>query len=460
MKKFSLLALMLFSSYLLADPFAIVPKTDTNSASIVDLATLAPIADVPCGTSSIYVAVTSSGSLALVTNPGSGTNALTAIDLTTPAYTPTAINLIGSALRGIVITPGNQKALISNPASNEVAVLDIPTLTFQTSIALSGTPAPLKNSIVLATGITSVPNLALVANQTSSAVTPIDLSTLTALADIPVGITPVNIAVSAAQKKALVVGPGNIVVPIDLVTRSPLSPIALPSAAHNVFVIDSLNLAFVTSISSVIPIDLVTLSPLSSITVGASPSWIAISSNMAFVTNQNSDTLTPINLSTLSPLSEIAVGSGPTFCAIAPTTTTLLTTNFGDSNLSTIDTIALSSGSNIAIGGRAQDIGFFGFTLPSPVSSPSNFSGSQKSIKALFQKDLVNALSWAAPASGIPAFYRLYRDSSLTDLVAVIDGNQTSYFDHGRKKGVVYSYFLVAVDASGNASSPSSITLP
>ena len=90
---------------------------------------------------------------------------------------------------------------------------------------------------------------------------------------------------------------------------------------------------------------------------------------------------------------------------------------------------------------------------------PAHLKGIQKANRFATQTEFINILSWQAPSSGRPPIaYRIYRDRSLTELVAVISANEKLQFkDHNRKKGKTYTYFIVSVDQSGSISTPASI---
>lgn len=459
MKKFLLAVSIFFSNYLLAEPFAIVVNQGSGNATIIDVATLTPINTVTCGGTSVFVAITSDGNLALVTN--NAFNNVTAIDLKTFATTGIPLGPGGINPVGIVITPDNKKALVCNQSSSQVSVIDLQTLTAQAPINIGGPGVQTKNAIVIAAGIPSVPDLALVVNGNNS-VTPINLSTLTPLANIPTGATPQGIVISRAHKMALIANRSdNTISRIDLTTLTALPPIVLTGNSFNIFISESLDLALVANDPNfVTPINLSTMTPLAPITVGSSPSYIGILNNRAFVANLLSNTVTPIDLVSFTALASIPVGTFPVFAVPTPVLNpVVLVGNFGLNTLSVIDPVTLTTGPDITVGSEPNDIGFFTPTTIT-ISSPSNFSGKQEIAKSLFQKDFVNILSWNAPASGSAAFYKLYRDSALTDLIAVLNGNETKYFDHDRKKGVVYTYFIVAVDSSGNVSSASSTSVP
>jgi Beta-1,3-glucanase/Bacterial Ig-like domain (group 3) len=77
------------------------------------------------------------------------------------------------------------------------------------------------------------------------------------------------------------------------------------------------------------------------------------------------------------------------------------------------------------------------------------------------QIDYVNSITWKSPLTGtIPIFYKIYRDKSLKELVAVVKNNQgiLNYKDHNRKKGRPYFYFIISVDGLGNTSNSAEIT--
>jgi hypothetical protein len=63
-------------------------------------------------------------------------------------------------------------------------------------------------------------------------------------------------------------------------------------------------------------------------------------------------------------------------------------------------------------------------------------------------------LTWSPPGVGAePQFYKIYRDPALTDLVATISAcAPLTYTDPNLKKGVNYTYYLVAGNQSGISS--------
>lgn len=86
------------------------------------------------------------------------------------------------------------------------------------------------------------------------------------------------------------------------------------------------------------------------------------------------------------------------------------------------------------------------------LSSPSDFKAVSVCNQFLTQIDIVNVLTWK-PAQGAVE-YRIYRDASLTDLIATIPATnrKLQFKDYNRKKNLTYTYFIVAVGEDGRVS--------
>ena len=100
------------------------------------------------------------------------------------------------------------------------------------------------------------------------------------------------------------------------------------------------------------------------------------------------------------------------------------------------------------------------------INPPANFTGVRRENRFATQKDIINELTWHRPSSGATAVeYRIYRDSKLTKLIAVIPDHHLNakghfkYKDH-RKKEHSYTYYIVSVDEFGKFSKAAYVTIP
>jgi hypothetical protein len=94
---------------------------------------------------------------------------------------------------------------------------------------------------------------------------------------------------------------------------------------------------------------------------------------------------------------------------------------------------------------------------------PANVQGHQ--VKNLFatQTDLINILTWQAPSQGeTPVAYKIFKNAELTKLIGVVyahDQNQFKFEVHNRRENHTYTYYLVAVDATGHQSAAVIVTV-
>jgi DNA-binding beta-propeller fold protein YncE len=179
---------------------------------------------------------------------------------------------------------------------------------------------------------------------------------------------------------------------------------------------------------------------------------IAPDGKNAYVSNTGHNSVTQIilNTSTGVPTTGAITLSGGVFTnhlAVAPDQKNAYVVNSGSNNVVQIaldPTGVPSMTSFTSNSGGTGPIGIVIATLPS-LSSPN---GQQKKNRFLTQTDIYNLITW----QGLPlaVFYAIYRDAAHTDLAATVPADATflEFEDHNRKKGVSYSYYIVAVDAN------------
>lgn len=104
-------------------------------------------------------------------------------------------------------------------------------------------------------------------------------------------------------------------------------------------------------------------------------------------------------------------------------------------------------------------------TVPSPVPPPSNIFPPRhlKGIQKFKECAFVNILTWEAPNQGdTPVAYRIFRsvNNRNTKMIAEIPSTgKLKFNDHRVKKGKIYTYGVVSVDASGALSGPALVTI-
>ncbi len=93
-------------------------------------------------------------------------------------------------------------------------------------------------------------------------------------------------------------------------------------------------------------------------------------------------------------------------------------------------------------------------------SSPTNVTATRTRNIFLLQTDLINLITWGAPTSGSPVTYNIYRDPALTQLIGIVPATSPlQFYDHDRQPNVTYTYYITAVDGSGNNSLPSIVSI-
>ncbi len=94
-----------------------------------------------------------------------------------------------------------------------------------------------------------------------------------------------------------------------------------------------------------------------------------------------------------------------------------------------------------------------------PILPPTHLRLVQVANRFPTQTEYVNVITGNAPSEK-PVEYRIYRNKQLTDLAGVVPavGKTFVFEEHNQVRGKKYTYYIVSVDAAGNASSPAKVT--
>lgn len=318
---------------------------------------------------------------------------------------------------------------------------------------------------------------------------------------ISVPTTPFDIAVTPDGLKAYVLGSNPddasaVVTPINLVNKQALTAIDFPlGTGYKIAVAPDGKTAYVTittsnslqappppvNLNGLIAIDVAsdTLDGLKSTVLVESSKGVAITPDpspvAAFkVTPQLVGKATLFDGSaSISPVGTIVswawdFGDGSEETTSSPlvshvykkagnfTVTLTVTNSAGTSTKQVFTGQTMSRNGSLSLARLSQTI-----TLSDIVKPPTHLRGKQHTNKFLTQTDIYNAITWQAPVDGItPKIYRIYRDKKLTKLIGTVSARGPLEFkDHNRKKNKTYTYYIVSVDASNNASVAASLVV-
>jgi len=352
----------------------------------------------------------------------------------------TATNTVGPGIpTGVVpgllsITPDGKKGFMGDSLSDNVSVLDLTTNTVVNTIAFPAGSGPYGSSI-LPNGTTIY-----VANIYNDTVTVIDVATDTIITTIPfpAGSGPFWAAATPDGKTVYVANLfADNVIPIDTATNTAGAPIT----------------AFMGDLQNI------GMSPDPAPVAAFSSGMITINLPAQFDASAS-----------LSPIGTITTymwdfGDG----TIVTTNTPLINHTYTSTGVfNVVLTVTNSAGTSTAKvyssrfmsnnGGPSAVISHLIDVSPSP---PIDLRGKQKACRFPSQTDLINIISWRAPLNEpLPAYYRIYRDAGLIDLVGIVFGSEPLIFkDHNRRKHIKYTYYIVSVSSEGTVSLPATLTV-
>ncbi len=419
--------------------------TDTATSEVIFLNTTTGLLsnESSVGVSQDCIVLDSDNTTAYITNNNSGS-----ISVMSP-YTGSSATLVtvGDNPTALALTPDKSKVYVVNAADNTVSVINTASNTVTTTISVGVFP---KNIVITPDGLKGY-----VANNTSGTVSVINTSN-NSVNTISTGIesNPYALGILPDGSKAYVANAGS----------------------DSISIID-------TSSNTV----------LATLAVGLFPCSIAISPDQAplayfsYQVSESGQTVTFDASDSASPVGTIAsyfwnFGDGSTLQTSSPTTShfyttegshnaTLTVTNSAGTSTEQIfnhsssrnfnqTSLAVTQNETISHNGGPTATTTQSLTLVFNALPPTNLQGNSIKQKFLTQKDRVNLLTWQAPLEGAtPHRYRIYRNSSLTDLAGTVPADALKFLDHNRRRGVVYTYYVVTVSKSGSVSTPVSITV-
>lgn len=467
-------------------PFALAINPDSTRAfisdvarlSLIDLTTNSSLAPINfLGANQIfYDAISPDGKTALATNFISPIGTATLIDLTNETIIATIP--VGNGPFGAAFSPNNQTAYVAN-LGDDVTVINVASRTVIAQI-----PAP--SAYVIS--VTPSGTRAYVTDSISQ-VHVLDLINNTLLTSIPVGDTPEGIAIAPDGKKAFVANPGFVTgLPslsiIDTLTNTVLQSIPMIASPQTISITPDGKNAYITTIDfntnqgNVLVLDLATLLFTASIPVGQGTYGIAITPDPAPVAAfRSAGGLANHSISFDATRSRTAVGSvvsyrwdfgdgqqvtteNPlithtyTMAGTYPVTLTVV-------NSAGTSTTQIFTGQTLTRNGGASATLQKNLQILPEIFPPKHLVGIQKINRFASQADIINRITWQAPkGDNQPVLYRIYRDAALKDLLATVPADATlSFTEHNRKKGKVYTYYIVSVDTFGSISVPAKVVV-
>jgi YVTN family beta-propeller protein len=430
----TLCALLLSVHALYAAPFVYVADTGNSSVSVIDAATnAAPNTIVIPGTNvQNGIAISPDGSIAYVPCYN-GTATLQRIG--TAANTLLSQITLGSATSTnfVAITPDGKFAYVTTGTDNHVLKVDLTTNMLVGPV--TGTFSNPAQIVIAPDGRT-----AYVLNSGDGAAIPIDLSNNTAQAPI----------VSLTMATGLAVSPDSNYLYISDFTQTFIQQ-------YNIAGSNNITPVLLNSIPN----------PYISTTFNPQALVITRNGNTLYVVNNSGigngigtiDISTPLSPTPLS--THLYLSEAPFAMAITPDNKTLYATlNIANQTIAVDISSPLTLTLKNTISTPTGPAGLAIAIAPMNLLPPASVSGCKTRNVFLLQTDYINKITWSAPANSSPSSYNIYRDAALTELVATVPASGTlQYYDHNRNSNVIYTYYITAVDSSGDQSTPANVTV-
>lgn len=254
-------------------------------------------------------------------------------------------------------------AFVANSAGSTVSVVDLPTNTLDTTVAVGSRP-----SFVAVAGQFGA-QFVYVSNSGSDTVSVIDAENFSVVATIPVGDNPQGIAFVGQQgvrELAYVANQdSDSVSVIDTISNAVIQTIAVGDGPVGVAVAGPLGAQIVvvtlSNANRIALIDSNTNTILTTIAVGTRPVFVAVSGaqfNEIFVVNQGSDSISLVDLLSQTEIVRIPVGLQPTGAAITGPSNAeeVYVANRGDATVSVVSVPDRRTVFTVPLGGRPRSV--------------------------------------------------------------------------------------------------------
>jgi YVTN family beta-propeller protein len=443
MKIFAALCLLLSSAGSLFADFAYVVNQSSNNVSIVDLTNLVTIGYVDnngfivSNPSVIHFSPDISKALLL----SQGNNAVYVID-------PVQNKIVSEINAGafpfsmpvhVDISPDSTKAYVTNPTSNKVSIIDMATETVTGYVNAGAFPFDYPYGIQFSqNGL-----FAGVTNFNGNTVSVITVATDSVTQYVNQGSFPANGPIANViinNTKAYVsqynAPSAQAVSIVDLPTHTVtgfVNPNGFPFTNPRAICISNNQLhAYIQDLTTnqINIIDTTTNTSTGYINAtfaGSNDFETSVDDTLLYVVNSNSNTMVVIDLTSNT---QSAVVDSSSFPFSYPVSIDLAST------ISPLPPIPL---------------------VPTP---PDSLKGFKKKNSFAAQDDLINLITWSqSTGPNQPLYYEVYRDEALTDLAGVVMDNPPLQFEeHNCRRGITYTYYVVAVDNAGS-STPAQVSI-
>jgi YVTN family beta-propeller protein len=317
--------LIVLANPVAAAPFAYIANSDSDTVSVIDVATRIVVATVPVGRGPSGVAANVPGTRVYVLNALD--NTVSVIDAGTRAVIATvgvgylggdaadsAVGELSGTAAGLAIDPQGRRVYVANAQNNTTSVIDTSTNT------VIGAPITV-GARPLGVAVSTSGSYVYVTNSGSNTLSIVDTTTNLMIAALPVGRTPRGVAVHPSGSLIYVATADGLAI-VD-----PSSTIADPSAmplvttvtvagAHGVAVSADGRNVYVTSDDegALVAIDALTALPAGA-PIPLADHGCAVSvtpdGRFVYVTNSGSDSVSVIDAMTRTLVYAVNVGSGP-----------------------------------------------------------------------------------------------------------------------------------------------------